>query len=105
MLRVLPGNPACRSLVRVGRRSEQGFVRIRETALKDKVELMLVFRTIGLFPINFSNMQQFRNGNIRSDFFPALPFEGLDEIFARLLFSTGQGEVPAFYRVLFFLDQ
>lgn len=105
MLRVPSCNPACRCLVWVGRRSEPGFVRVRNSAFEDEVELMLVFRAIGLFPIYFSDMQQFRDRNICRDLFPAFPFQRRDKVFARLLLSTRQREVPAFDRVLFFLDQ
>lgn len=105
MLRVLGRNPACCCLVRVGRRSKPWFVRVRDTAFEDEVELMLMLRATGLFPIYFSDMQQSRDRNIRPDLFPAFAFERRDKVFARLLLSTRQREVPAFDRVLFFLDQ
>lgn len=102
---VLAGNPACRCLVRVGRGAKPGFVSHRDAAFEDEVELMPELRSIGIFPINFSDMQQFRNGNVRSDFLQAFPLQGRDEVLARFLFSAGQGEIAAFHRVLFFLNQ
>lgn len=102
---VLNRNPACGDLVRVGFGTEPGRVGVGDTALEDEIELMLAFRTAGLFPIDFSDMRQFQNGNVGADFFAAFPFQGGNEILARFLLPTGQREVPAFHRVLFFLDQ
>lgn len=102
---VLSRNPACGDLVRVGFGAEPGRVGIGDTALEDEIELMLALGTTGLFPIDFSDMDQFGNGNVGADFFAAFPFQGGNEVLARFLLSTGQGKVPAFHRVLFFLDQ
>ncbi len=105
MLSVFTRNPACCCLMRVGRGAEPGFVCVRNTAREDEIELVLEFGPARLFPIYFSDMQQFCHENIHPDFFPALSFEGCDEVFSGFLFSTGQGEVSAFHRVLFFLNQ
>lgn len=105
MPRVLIGYPARRYLVRIRCGPKCGNISFRNTAFEHEVELVLAFRTGRLFPIYFSDMQQFRHRDIRSDLFPAFPFQGRDEILARLLLSTWQGEVQAFHRVLFFLNQ
>ncbi len=102
---VLTGNPACGDLVRIGFGTEPGRVGVGDTACEDEIELMLAYRTTGLFPIDFSDMHQFRDGNVGTDFFAAFPFQSGNEVLARFLLSTGQREVPAFHRVLFFLDQ
>ncbi len=102
---VLTGYPACGDLMRVGSRTEPGRVAVGDTAFEDEIELMPAFRTIGLFPIDFSDMHQFRDGNVSADLFTAFPFQGGNEVLARFLFSAGQREVPPFHRVLFFLDQ
>ena len=86
-------------------RAHHRFVTFRHAAFKNEIKLMLQFRRFRFLSVDLRDMHQAPDRNLRADFFPALALKCLLECFTRVLSAAGKGEIAAFHRVLFFLNQ